>query len=550
VKKLNKYVLLEHAGPLMFALSALTSLLLLNYIAKQFGNLVGKGLSWMVIVEFLGLSVPFTVAMTLPMAVLVATLYAFSRLAAENEITAMKASGVGLGRLMVPVLIGASVISLIMLAFNDQILPAANHRLATLQRDIARKKPTFALREQVINPLSTASSARLYLRANRIDRGTNLMRDVTIYDLTQPLSGRTVYADSGTVGMSENQTDLILTLYDGHVVELSRAEPGQLQRMYYQEYQVRVGGVANELERSEQDGFRSDRERTICDMQQEYVLAEQDYRRSRHLLQQAQDTAGRTSEDKVGAITPEAEEGDEYVHPPPSLSIGRIYCAATGLLASAFADPPPDTVEVAPGTEAGEPNGGETIYEDNATVAIPPSTSALPPAMGSPRAGRPAGLGGPVGSAISDATGIESARALMQANLLAMNAYGVEIHKKFSLAAACIVFVLLGAPIALRFPRGGVGLVIGVSLVVFALSYMGLIGGEALAKRGDLSPGIAMWGANIILTAIGLFLLARMGRESSTARGGDMGELLDGMRSYAARIARKFGLQADRRRAR
>ena len=111
MKILARYVLKEHVGPLLFALSALTSLLLLNYIAKRFGDLVGKGLGWDVIAEFFVLSVPFTVAMTLPMAVLVSTLYAFSRLAAENEITALKASGVGMTRVLVPVLLGGTVMA-------------------------------------------------------------------------------------------------------------------------------------------------------------------------------------------------------------------------------------------------------------------------------------------------------------------------------------------------------------------------------------------------------------------------------------------------------
>jgi lipopolysaccharide export system permease protein len=80
-------------GPLFFALTALASLLLLNYIAKQIDQLVGKGLSAGVIGQFFLLSVPFTVAMTMPMSVLIATLYAFSRLASENEITASRRTG-------------------------------------------------------------------------------------------------------------------------------------------------------------------------------------------------------------------------------------------------------------------------------------------------------------------------------------------------------------------------------------------------------------------------------------------------------------------------
>ncbi len=97
----------------------------------------------------------------------------------------------------------------------------------------------------------------------------------------------------------------------------------------------------------------------------------------------------------------------------------------------------------------------------------------------------------------------------------------MEIEKKFAIATACLVFVLLGAPIALRFPRGGVGLTIGVSLAVFGLYYVGLLGGEALADRDLVGPGVAMWSTNILLASIGLLLIARLGSEGSTSRGSE-----------------------------
>src|SRR5690606_16876401 len=102
--------------------------------------------------------------------------------------------------------------------------------------------------------------------------------------------------------------------------------------------------------------------------------------------------------------------------------------------------------------------------------------------------------------------------------------YRVEIEKKFSIAAACVVFVLLGAPIALRFPRGGVGLTIGVSLGVFAVYYVGLLAGEALSDRGLVDPAIAMWGANALLGAVGIYLTVRLGSEGSTHRGSETSE--------------------------
>ena len=109
------------------------------------------------------------------------------------------------------------------------------------------------------------------------------------------------------------------------------------------------------------------------------------------------------------------------------------------------------------------------------------------------------------------------------------NRYEIEIHKKFSLAAACLIFVIVGAPIAVRFPRGGVGLVIGVSLLVFALYYVGLIGGESLANEGYVPPFWAMWGTNVILTSIGIVMLFRMGKDHNTGRGGGLSEWIDGL---------------------
>jgi lipopolysaccharide export system permease protein len=127
------------------------------------------------------------------------------------------------------------------------------------------------------------------------------------------------------------------------------------------------------------------------------------------------------------------------------------------------------------------------------------------------------------------------------------NRYDVEIQKKFSLAAACVIFVLIGAPIALRFPRGGVGLVIGVSFAVFGMYYVGLIGGETLANKGYIPPWLAMWAANIILLLVGLVLAARMGHESNTSRGGDFGELMLTTKARTLGWLRRFGVRVERR---
>ena len=93
MRLVHRYLLRQLVAPFCFALAALTGFMLISQVAKKFGALVGKGLPWPVITEVFVLSLPFIIAMTLPMAVLLAVLYTFSHLAADNEITAMRRTG-------------------------------------------------------------------------------------------------------------------------------------------------------------------------------------------------------------------------------------------------------------------------------------------------------------------------------------------------------------------------------------------------------------------------------------------------------------------------
>jgi len=463
--------------------------MLLQYIAKKFGDLVGKGLPASVIAEFMALSVPFTVAMTLPMAVLVAVLYAFSRLASENEITAMKASGVSMRSVLAPVLLGGLAMSLVMLFFNDQVLPRANHRLAILQLDIFRTKPTFALREQVINEIK---SGQLYLRAGDIDEATSKLQHVEIFDLSDPSRRRTIYADSGRLNLARNRTDIELVLYHGEMQEVPNRKPEELNRMFYEKTTKRVRNVISSYRESSTGNVsKGDREMSVCEMQAEMSRAMYYQRVAEHDIAMAEHE--HRNGPKPTPATPHNPRG-----------LGRAYCAVLGLLA-------------------------------------PKEARAQAPTPGAAATGQP-------GNAEYQMR-VQEARFRLEDAKRERNRYGVEIHKKFSLAAACVIFVLVGAPIALRFPRGGVGLVIGVSFAVFGIYYVGLIGGESLANKDHLPAWLAMWAVNILLLAVGLVLAARMGRESSTARGGDLGELLATLRAKLLGWLRRYGIAVERRRA-
>jgi lipopolysaccharide export system permease protein len=117
--------------------------------------------------------------------------------------------------------------------------------------------------------------------------------------------------------------------------------------------------------------------------------------------------------------------------------------------------------------------------------------------------------------------------------------FAVEVHKKWSISFACVSFVIVGIVMALRFPRGGIGLVIGGGLAVFAIHYVGLTAGESLADRGLVSPWLAMWAPNILLTVLGVLGLLRVSRESGSTRGGDLQEVIDAIRHLARRVRRR-----------
>lgn len=511
MKIIGKYVLKEHVGPFLFASTALTSLMLLQYIAKRLGELVGKGLPWTVILEFLLLSLPFTIAMTLPMAVLVAVLYAFSRLAAENEINAMKASGVSMWAVLAPVLMGGVVMSIVMLAFNDQVLSRSNHRLATLQLDIFRTKPTFALREQVMN---TVKEGQLYLRAGQIDEGTSKMKEVVIYDLADPTRRRTIYADSGRLALAPNRRDLDMTLFDGEMLTVPNKKPQELTRLFFEKDRLRVKQVFNSYQESTGGAAsKSDREMSVCEMQR--MVARADLQ-----LQLAQADARMVEWERGGKKGPQPQRPQQG----RGTGIADVYCGLLALFQVKTAEAQsPDRVK---------PNRA------NATVAKPTR----------------AGPKGAVLDSIMADSAMQAARETEagvreQEARRERNRYDVEIQKKFSLAAACTIFVLIGAPIALRFPRGGVGLVIGVSFAIFGLYYVGLIGGETLADKAYLPPWLAMWAANIILAGFGVVLALRMGRESATSRGGDFGEMMVLLRAKTLGWMRRFGVDVERRRA-
>jgi lipopolysaccharide export system permease protein len=514
VRLLSRYLLRQLVAPFLFGLGALTSLMLLSQIAKKFGALVGKGLPWRVIGEVFALSLPFIVAMTLPMAVLLAVLYAFSHLAADNEITAMRASGISVYQILAPVLAWGVFMSAFNFAFVDQVLPRSNARLRGLLIDIGRKKPTFELREQVINEVPPS---QYFLRAGRIDAATGRLRDITIYDVGGETSRRIIYADSGQMAYAEGQTDLSLRLYDGAIHQYRPSDPTSFQLTYYRINEIRVKNVFDELVRNSTETVRGDREMSTCEMMSVIQEARSDQRTADQDRRELLLGDLRT----LLALPPlDPPTSDFSTHGPTGYC--RWMDRVQGVISTRTAEP----------ANPAQPPGEAVTTEHGATVQAPARGPAkAPPALNYPK---PA----PTRPQLSNWAQVATAADRAQDADRRADRFAVEVHKKWAISLACISFVIIGLVMALRFPRGGIGLVIGGGLLVFSVHYVGLTAGESLADRGFVSPWAAMWSPNIFLTIVGLIGLVRVSRESGSTRGGDFQEVLDGIRHLYRRVRR------------
>ncbi|MFN2382676.1 MAG: LptF/LptG family permease [Gemmatimonadota bacterium] len=444
-RTLSWYAFREHLGPFWFSLTVFTFILLMNQVARQFQSLAGKGLGAGVILEVFLLSIPLTIAITVPMAVLVATMAAFGRLAGDNEVTAIQANGVGFHQILLPTLGGALLLAGLTVWGNDTLLPDANHRLSQLMQDIQRTKPTVVLQEQRINDPTGLGEYRLL--PERIDRQTNMMYGVRIFDLTDLQVQRTIVADSGRLDYAPDGEDAVMTLWNGTVHHRDIMTPGEYERLAFTRQRLIIHGVGSRLQRAnELAGMRSDREMDLGTLM---------------LNVRAEEEKIRTARADV------AEEVVEHV----TLLVDGV--------------------------------PRETAAPDSAAAA------ALPLFPGDE------GIGLPLDEARYRVTIVERLSEGVDYAQRQRNKYLVEYHKKFAIPVACLVFVLIGAPIGVRARRGGYGFAMGMSTVVFVFYYLTLTGGENLADRRLLPPWLAMWMSNIIFFGLGAWLLRRTARETA-----------------------------------
>jgi lipopolysaccharide export system permease protein len=276
------------------------------------------------------------------------------------------------------------------------------------------------------------------------------------------------------------QTNLLLTLFQGFVIETDTFEPTEFQRVDFSQMRQVMRGVGDELTRVD-ESYRSDREMSLGMMRSRIDSAQAEID---SLAMEAMKRNNFAVEQALGGPR-DLSDRDPVPQLPPSAGSARyIQLADEGTIRRTEWEAQDRTVR-------------RTTLE------------------------------------------MQVLRNQIDARQGEINRLTVEYHKKFAIPVACIVFVLVGAPIAVRFPRGGAGMVIAISLFVFGVYYMSLIGGESLGDRGVIRPFWGPWAPNLGFAILAVLGLARIGKETSSSRGGGWDDLWLTVRAFLTKPFRR-----------
>ncbi len=473
MKRLHWMILRMLPGPFLGWLGTLMFLFVMQFLIHHLPDIAGKGLPVGAVVELISYSLAYMVVLAVPMAVLLATLMTFGQLAESNTYAAIKGAGVSFFQMAWPVLVAGLLVSGGMTYFNNIVLPEANFRAKNLWRDIRVKKPGFELQPGVFyNGLNGYS---ILVQAAPPD--SNVLRDVTIYDYTEGTRRTAVIkAERGYLEARRGGEALELTLADGelHRMENRSTGPGKrYERVRFDRHTMRLDLSDFAFERGNlNEGYRSDRTTPTPAM-----IAYVDSLRAE--VAAGHDTLQQHVHEAL-AITPAPPPEDTQ---PPEEDAERM---------------PEPAREAALASTSGDPSGAAAAPARRALLgglSVAQQRRAYADAMADARVVR---------SHVSDA----SRDLVWKADRA--NRYQVEIYKKFSIAVACLLFVLIGAPLGVSIRRGGLGTVGALALGIFLFYWVTLVQGEKLADRGHLTPLVSMWMANVLGLAAGAWLFVHV----------------------------------------
>lgn len=460
MKKLHVLLIKSFIGPLVLTFFIALFVLIMQFLFRHIDDLVGKGLEFTVIGELLWYASASLVPMALPLAVLLASLMTFGNLGEYYELTALKASGISLLRIMQPLIVLVGILTIAAFLFANFTLPKANLKTGALLYDIKHLRPELNIKVGVFNNDLEGYT----IRAAERNETTGMFYDFMIYDHTTRKGNKLVTtADSAKMIVTEDEKSLIVDLYSGRGYEEMKNEPDNyypMRRNVFGQERIIFDLSGFQLERTDEGLFKHNYQMLNLSELQESVdsLNKQMERKKERFYTSLMDNNVLRKERKINpkdTIKQAGKKEFDVVPHPDSLLAGLELREKRRVISIAH--------NYAKSTESFINSSSNNLKNKQRNIAK----------------------------------------------------HEVQWHRKFTLSLACLIFFLIGAPLGAIIRRGGLGLPTVVSVLFFILYYVLSISGEKFAREGFIAPDIGMWLSTIVLLPLAIFLSYKAITDSS-----------------------------------
>ena len=433
-------------------------IVMMQFLWRFIDDFVGKGLGIGVIGELFFYASLTMIPMALPLAILLASLMTFGNLGERFELTAMKASGVSLLKVMSPLIVLVALIAIAAFFFQNNVLPVAQTKMWTLLYSMRQKSPELEIPEGVF--YDQIPGYNLYVKEKNRDNGT--LYHMMIYDLSKGFDNASVIlADSGRLVMTEDKTHLVLRMWQGESFEnLKEAEmssanvPYRRESFDYKEVLLKFDANFN---RMNEDGMRN-----------QYVGKN---------IAELQET--------IDSVRGEVD------------SIGSEYAKAVqsaGLMSMPLTQGSDST---ALGQAAARSLNVDSVFRGSTSAY---ALSYLQTALEKTKRQR---------------QDYEFKGYAMADKRKTIRRHGIELQKKFTLSFACLVFFFIGAPLGAIIRKGGLGMPLVISVFLFIFYYIIDNTGNKMAREGRLEVWEGMWLSAAVLLPLGIFFTYKAVNDSA-----------------------------------
>lgn len=451
MKRLDRLILKSFLGPLLLTFAIAVFVLLMQFVWKYIDDLVGKGLDFGVIAELMLYASATFVPMALPIAVLFASIMTMGNFGEKYELVAMKAGGISINRIMMPMAFVALLLTGVAFYFSNNVLPVAMHRYRQTLYDIQRKKPAVSIR-----PSEYYTEIDGYvIRINKKEKDGRTMGDIIIYDHSDGINRTNVIvADHGYMQSTPDDRYLVFTLYDGYTynepIDGENYVSRPLTRIQFDE-QILTFDISSFAFNKSDDEFFSGN----------YQMMN---------VRQLDTTVQRLTKTRE-------ERYDEFQM--VMLDKMRAY------------------------RQVGSASADRGRYIDVAQRVADTASEARMKILQQART-----------SAENASNDVKMYKSILSSDSEFINRHYIEWMRKYTLSFACLLLFLIGAPFGSIVRKGGLGMPLVASVVFFVLYYViGMIN-EKSVREGAQGP-IGMWVATFVFIPIGVVLTWQATTDSS-----------------------------------